>query len=346
VESTGSMHEIEEIRGLARDFASAELRPHAEAWDAGGALGQGVRGQLAELGFLGMLVPEADGGMGFDASVFAAAVEALAWGEAASAVLVAELNVAARVLASAGDGALDALLGGGGSASLVAVADDGAGIDAAGDADAWRLSGARGAVVEAAGAASFVVAARAGHEIHHFIVPASAVQLGERRTTIGLRALHLAPVALNDVDARVAAGHGAGRLAQIGMAAVGVGIAQAALDHALGYAAEREQFGRLLREFEGIAAKLAGMHEQTAAARALLMAAAGAGSPRDAAAAKRFASAAAMRVTTDAVQIYGGYGYMRDYPVEKLMRDAKAAEVLGGLNETLAQTVSRGLYDG
>jgi alkylation response protein AidB-like acyl-CoA dehydrogenase len=131
----------------------------------------------------------------------------------------------------------------------------------------------------------------------------------------------------------------------LAIAALAVGIAQAALDHAVGYANEREQFGAKLRSFEGLQFKLANMATRTEAARALTEKAANAADEKLADMAKVFASETAMEVTTQAVQVYGGYGYMRDYPVEKLMRDAKALEMVEGLNEVLRVRIARDLYN-
>src|SRR5690606_34535825 len=133
-------------------------------------------------------------------------------------------------------------------------------------------------------------------------------------------------------------------LGRLGIAAQAVGIADAALEYALGYAAEREQFGRKLKEFEGMQFKLAEMATRVEAARSLTARAAAAPSTRASAMAKLFASEAAMWVTTQAVQVCGGYGYMRDYPVEKLMRDAKATEIYEGTNEVLRVVIARELY--
>ena len=130
----------------------------------------------------------------------------------------------------------------------------------------------------------------------------------------------------------------------LGIAAQSIGIAQAALDHARGYAAERKQFAAALREFEAIQFKLADMATRIEAARALLHAAASEPSTARSAMAKLFASETAMWVTTQAVQIFGGYGYMRDYPVEKLMRDAKATEIYEGTNEIQRVVIARALY--
>ena len=170
-----------------------------------------------------------------------------------------------------------------------------------------------------------------------FLVPATAS--GERVSTLGFRTVEIVRSERHRTDAQ------SSDVALIGVAAIAIGIAQAALEHARAYADEREQFGTKLRDFEGLQYKLAEMATRIAAARALLQAVchddeSGSGASM----AKVFASEAAMWVTTQAVQIFGGYGYMRDYPVEKLMRDAKATEMLEGSNESLRVTIARDLY--
>lgn len=272
-----------EIRQLARQFAESDLRPHVETWDHDGAIPSSVLAQLDELGFFGMLLSEADGGMGFDLPTYVAAVEELAWGEPGVALLVAAANangVAADKLTKVG-----------------LIMDE------------------RGM----------------------FVVPAADTKLGERVSTLGFRTLPLHRV--EDAAPEISP------VGLLGIAAIGLGIAQAALEHARGYADVREQFGTKLRDFEGIQFKLAEMVTRTEAARALLQKAAAEPAPATAAMAKVFASEAAMWVTTQAVQIYGGYGYMRDYPVEKLMREAKATELLQGPNDLLRVTIARNLYE-
>ena len=127
----------------------------------------------------------------------------------------------------------------------------------------------------------------------------------------------------------------------LSVAAISVGIAQAALDHARGYADVREQFGSKLREFEGVQHKLADMATRTAAARALLQTVAEAPGRAGAAMAKVFASETAMWVSNQAVQIFGGYGYMRDYPVEKLYRDAKIGRIYEGTSNIQRVLIAR-----
>jgi alkylation response protein AidB-like acyl-CoA dehydrogenase len=268
-----------EIRQLARQFAQSDLRPHVERWDHDGALPADTIVQLEELGFLGMLAAEADGGMGFDLVTYVVALEEIAWGEPGVALLVAVANVHART-------------------QRIALASDQHG--------------------------------------SMYAVPAGPS--GERLTTMGLRTLEL--VRAPEGTSATTSPEGL-----LGVAAIAIGIAQAALEHATSYADIREQFGRKLHEFEGIQYKLADMATRTAAARALLHSVALEPRLETAAMAKVFASEAAMWVTTQAVQIFGGYGYMRDYPVEKLMRDAKATELLEGSNEMLRVTIALDLYN-
>jgi alkylation response protein AidB-like acyl-CoA dehydrogenase len=349
-----------EIRGLAREFAAAELRPHNEAWDAQRALGEHVPAKLAELGFFGMLVPEADGGMGFDLGTALAALEELAWGEAAAALLVAESIAAADLVARHGSDALRAewlprLATGETRASVAETIDDATLARAQQAEGRWSLSG-RTRWVPCGEQAELVILFAADADARAlFAVPRSAgVRVGERAATLGLRPVPFVELLLDGVrlddDARLlrlhspelVPRHGVGELC---IAAIASGIAQAALEHAVAYANQREQFGRPIRSFEGVQFRLAEMAAALHAARALVERAAA--TPDDGlgvAVAKLMAGEAAMRVTTDAVQIFGGYGYMRDYPVEKLMRDAKAMAILYGSSEVQRRRIAAALY--
>ncbi len=190
-----------------------------------------------------------------------------------------------------------------------------------------------------------------------FLVPTSAAgySVEEREKTMGMRTVEVVTVRLDEVRltpdqligepgrgfAYAMEGLDTGRL---GIAAQAVGIAAAALDFATAYADQREQFGQAIREFEGIQFKLADMATGVAAARALLHEVARAPSTRGSSMAKLLASETASAVTREAVQIFGGYGYMRDYPVEKLMRDAKATEIYEGTSEIQRVVIARELY--
>jgi alkylation response protein AidB-like acyl-CoA dehydrogenase len=222
---------------------------------------------------------------------------------------------------------------------------------------------------------AIVLAKLDGANALFLVDPASAgVERGKREDTLGLRSLPIITLTLKEcrvgADALLggkagsagsagsaanagtagSAGNAAAQLAtsatfeRLAIAAIALGIAESALEHAIGYANVREQFGQPLRAFEGIQFKLADMATRTAAASALVRAAALSSDAQQTLMAKLFSTETAMEVTTQAVQIYGGYGYMRDYPVEKLMRDAKAMEILGGANELLRVAVAEALY--
>mgnify|MGYP006172071761 CR=1 FL=1 len=363
--------ELQQIRDLARQFAEAELRPHVEAWDAARALPPETLDALAELGFYGMLTPDAFGGMGFDLPTYLTALEELSWGEPVIALLLSIHNAFGSLLLAHGSPDqktrwLEALAAGRERACF-ALSEADAGSDAGSletraerDGDGWHIVGEKKWVTHGSAATLALVAARTGDAgargISLFLVPTSndGVEVVHRETTMGLRAADVVTLAL---DVRVGddallgeAGRGfayamegldRGRL---GIAAQAIGIAQAALEHARDYAAERRQFDRPIRDFEAIQFKLADMATRIEAARSLLGRAAREPSTQRSAMAKLFASETAMSVTTQAVQIFGGYGYMRDYPVEKLMRDAKATEIYEGTNEIQRVVIARALY--
>ena len=368
--------ELQQIRELAREFAAGELRPHVERWDHERAMDPAVLDHLAELGFFGMRVPERWGGMEFGLPTWVAALEELSWGEPAVALTLSIHSAFAvgLLLAHGTDAQKDAWLprlASGEARACVALSEAQAGSDIAAadtrarrDGDGWVLSGAKKWVTNGRTATLAVVLARLEEDAAGgrpsfglFLVPTDVDgwKPGARENTMGLRPVEVVEAALEDVRVPADAllgkegrglalaleGLDTGRL---GIAAQAVGIGRAALEHARDYAAERRQFDTALKDFEGIQFKLADMATGVEAARALLMRAAEAPSTSASAMAKLFASETAMRVTTDAVQIYGGYGYMRDYPVEKLMRDAKATEIYEGTSEIQRVVIARELY--
>jgi alkylation response protein AidB-like acyl-CoA dehydrogenase len=365
------------VRELARQFAEAELRPNVERWDRERQLDPAVLAQLGELGFFGMLVPESEGGMGFDLPTYVAVLEELAWGEPTVALAVSihsafVLSLLLRHGSAAQKARWAGRLASGETLGCFALSEERAGSDAAAqqtearrDGEGWVLNGRKKWVSNGRVAGLALVTARTDtpaerrgtRGIGAFLVPTDTpgYTVGRRETTMGLRPAEVVEVELKDVrlgaDALLGEPGDGFRyamegldLGRLGIAAQAVGIAQAALDHALAYAAEREQFGTKLKDFEGIQFKLADMATGVAAARALVQSAAASPSTRAASMAKLFASETAMRVTTDAVQVYGGYGYMRDYPVEKLMRDAKATQIYEGTNEIQRVVIARELY--
>jgi alkylation response protein AidB-like acyl-CoA dehydrogenase len=362
------MQDIDEIKTLAREFARTELRPHVEQWDHDRAADPGVFDQIADLGFFGMVVPEPFGGMGFDRTTYVTVLEQLAWGEAGVAIAVAQNAHAANLIDQFGSAAqksqwLESIASGKTHVSF-ALAEAEAGSDlssietnAQADADGWIVSGRKAWVTNPGKAHLAIVLARANGEPRLFLIPrSSSWQTGEREHTTGLNTLEIADVNIDnarvnkeaalDADASPAPAAPSGDLGRLSIAAISVGVAQAALEHAIAYANEREQFATKLRNFEGLQYKLADMATRVEAARALTLHAAAGSASILAAMAKLFASEVAMWVTTQAVQIFGGYGYMRDYPVEKLMRDAKAMALIEGANELQRVFIAKALYDG
>ncbi len=370
-----------EIQTLAREFADGELRPHAAAWDAERALDESVFGKLAELGFLGMRVPEEHGGLGFDAGTYLLVLEELARGDAAVALSVAIHNgpVCGLILKHGSDAQKAAWLPRLASGEVVgafALSEPEAGSDAAAlsatadpDGDGWRVTGVKRWVTNGARAGLAVLFARTDEGVSTFLArpDTEGYQVGATEQTLGLRASQTVTVHLDgmrlDGDALVGkAGEGMGQALEaidagrVGIAAQAVGIGRAALEHATAYALERHQFGTALADFGATQAKLAEMHRRIACARAMAHHAGsaldGVGSGRcsrsgpdgltaRAAVAKLAASEAATWAADEAVQIFGGYGYMRDYPVEKLLRDAKGTEIYEGTNEIMRHVIAR-----
>ena len=355
-----TQHQIVE---LARDFARKSVEPRAAEWDRTAQLPRGVLSELGALGFLGMITPESDDGMGLDTLTYLLALEEFAAADASLALTVGIQHVVQSALLLPHGSAAQRErwlrpLARGELVAGIAFAEPDAGSDveairahAAREGDAWVLSGTKAWVTNGATAEVVIVLARTGEGISAFIVPTDGAgyQPGPSVDTMGLRAANPVSVTLDNV--RLSPEHllgeegnglayamealAAGRL---GTAAVAVGIARRALEHAVGYCGDRRQFGRALREFQAVQFKLADMATRVEAARALAHDAAvrrdrGEDIIREASMAKLFASETAMWVTTQAVQLFGGYGYMRDFPVEKLFRDAKGTEIVDGTSE-------------
>lgn len=374
------------IRDLAREFADGEIAPHAAEWDRHGAFDRGVLDSLARLGFLGMLTPERYGGLELDLPTYLVAFEELARGDAALALTLHIQNgPVPYVLMAHGTGEQKSAwlpeLASGARIAGFALSEAGAGSDpgsmtttARRTDGGWTISGAKKWVTNGGLADVMLVFARTGdaasgrNQIGAFLVDTAApgYRVGRRERTMGLRASETVEVELGDVHVGAdrlvgdpAAGLGyaleALDLGRLGIGAQAVGIAAAALEHAIGYARERWQFGRPIAAFGAIRSKLAVMATRIAAARALVMEGARAWEARDALAtetlpvtarsamAKLMASETAGLVTEEAVRIFGGYGFMREYPVEKLMRDAKATEIYEGTSEILRLVIGRSL---
>jgi alkylation response protein AidB-like acyl-CoA dehydrogenase len=371
-----------QIRDLAREFAEGELRPHAEEWDRESHFPREIIGKLGELGFLGMLLPEAWDGLELDTLSYLLALEQIAWGDSSVAVAMSVHNSlpTQMILARGTDEQKERFLRpmargewlGGFALSEADAGSDAAGMSAqAVKADggwvlngskAWITNGGFGDVVVAMARTDSPGDRRGAKGIGAFILrtDAAGYVVGKKEDKMGQRASETVGIAFEDMfvpDDQLLGDPSQGFIyalqgldnGRMGIAALAIGIAQAALDHALAYAAERKQFGTAIRDFQGMQFKLADMATRIEAARGLLFRAAAAkdaGEPvtRLASMAKLFASEAAMYVTTQAVQVFGGYGYVKEYPVEKLFRDAKVTEIYEGTSEVQRVVIARDLY--
>ena len=371
-----------DIRDLAREFARAEIAPHAAQWDREATFPVSVARRMGELGFLGMLIPEEFDGLGLDTLSYLLALEEIAAADASTAVLMSVHNsLPTQMLLYFGTAAQKERylkpMARGEIIGAFALSEPESGSDASSlrcqatrDGDDWLLSGTKSWVTSGTFAGVIMVMARTdtpdarrgAKGISCFIVTPDlpGFHVGKKEDKMGLRASPT--VQLNFDGLRVPAANllgeeGSGFIyalksldnGRLGIAAQAIGIAQAALDASLAYAAERQQFGKPIREFQAIQFKLADMGARIASARALLHATAQAKERGDnttmhASMCKLLASETAMHVTSEAVQIFGGYGYVKDYPVEKLFRDAKITEIYEGTSEIQRVVIARELY--
>jgi len=364
------------IRETARDFAARELRPHARAWDAEGAFPRTLIPKLAGLGLLGMIIPTDYGGSGLDAPGMALAIEALAWGDGGIALTVASHNSLCSghiVLAGAEQQKRAYLprlasgqdLGAWGLTEPVSGSDAGAlATRAERRGERWVLNGTKAFVTQGSIAGVYVIMARtdpaAGRRgISAFVVEAGTpgLRVGRHEDKLGVRSSDTAEVILEDCEVPAeqmlgAPGEGyrdAMRVLEggrIGIGALALGLGRAALDASLAYARQRRAFGRPISEFQAIQWMLADMATELDAAELLVQDAArrcAAGLPyrREGSMAKLFASEAASRAAAKAVQIHGGYGFIKDYPVERIYRDVKLCEIGEGTSEVQRMIIAQ-----
>jgi alkylation response protein AidB-like acyl-CoA dehydrogenase len=374
--------EQREIRRVARQFALAEIAPHSAAWDRDAYFEPSLVAKMGALGFLGMMIPEAYDGLGLDTLTYLLALEEIAAVDASVAVMMSVHNsLPTQMLLRCGTEEQKARylkpMARGEMLGAFALSEPDAGSDAAslrtqaercGDhwvlngTKAWVSSGTKGDVILAMARTDAPGDRRGARGISTFIVTPEmpGFKVGKKEDKMGLRAsptVQLVFDGLRVPAANLLGEPGSGFVyamqaldnGRLGVAAQAVGIARAALEHAAAYAAERRQFGKPIKEFQAIQFRLADMATRVSASRALLHAAATAkdrGQPvtQFSSMAKLMASETAMWVTTQAVQIFGGYGYVKDYPVERLFRDAKVTEIYEGTSEIQRIVIARELY--
>jgi alkylation response protein AidB-like acyl-CoA dehydrogenase len=370
-----------QTRELARTLARERVAPLAAQVDEGEIYPAESLRHLGQAGLMGLYVPEAYGGAGLGALAFCLAVEEIAWACASTAVVYLVQYAAGYPIVSHGTQAqkqryLPRLAAGEITAAL-SISEPGAGSDAASmtttavrRGDRYLLNGAKMWVTngsEAGVITLFATVERArGHKgVTAFLVEPTfpGFALGKLERKMGIRgsptvALHLTdcevPVdnRLGDEGQGFRVALGALDRSRPAVGAQAVGIAQAALDAATGYAKERRQFDRPIADFQGIQFMLADMAMQVHASRLLVHHAAAlvdrgvSGTALESSMAKCFAADAAMRVTTDAVQVFGGYGYTREFPVERFMRDAKITQIYEGTNQIQRVVIARDLLGG
>ena len=373
--------EHRELRAAVRSLADDKIAPRAAEIDATGEFPRDVYDVLVASGFHAIHIPEEFGGEGGDALAVCLVIEEIARVCAASSLIPAVNKLGtAPLMVAADDDMLRRYLPAVASGEAMfsyCLSERESGSDAAAmktralaDGDDWILSGQKSWITNAGISDFYTVLAvtdpDAGPKgISAFVVHADdeGVSFGTPERKLGIHGSPTREVLFERVRLpgdRMVGEPGTGfRTAmttldhtRITIGAQALGIAQGALDAAVAYAKEREQFGKPISQFQGIQFMLADMAMKLEAARALVYAAAAKSERGDSdlpffsAAAKCFASDAAMEITTDAVQIFGGYGYTRDYPVERFMRDAKITQIYEGTNQIQRIVMARQLLKG
>ncbi|GAA1014462.1 acyl-CoA dehydrogenase family protein [Streptomyces thermogriseus] len=366
--------EARDLISLVRDIAQNEIAPKAAEEEEAGHFPREIFTLLSRSGLLGLPYDSEYGGGDQPYEVYLQVIE-----ELAAARLTVGLGLSVHTLASYGLATygtkeqqvehLPAMLGGG-LLGAYALSEPASGSDAASlrtravrDGDDWVITGTKAWITHGGIADFYTVMARTGGEgprgITAFLVPGDAEGLtaAPPEKKMGLKGSPTAQIHLDGVrvpDSRRLGEEGQGfsialsalDSGRLGIAACAIGLAQAALNEAVAYATERKQFGRPIADFQGLRFMLADMATQIEAGRAMYLAAArlrDAGLPfaRQAAMAKLFCTDTAMKVTTDAVQVLGGYGYTADFPVERYMREAKVLQIVEGTNQIQRMVIAR-----
>ncbi|MCX5451046.1 acyl-CoA dehydrogenase family protein [Streptomyces nigrescens] len=365
-------------RQLAKDFTDREITPYATAWDRAEQVDRGIVKKLGDLGFLGLTVPEEYGGSGGDHLSYILVTEELGRGDSSVRGIVSvSLGLVAKTVAAWGDEeqkrAWLPRLTSGEAVGCFGLTEPGTGSDAANlttravrDGDSYVIDGAKMFITNGTWADVVLLFARTGDAPGHqgisaFLVPADSPGLERREIhgKLGLRGQATAELVLDGVRVPAAAMLGPeGKGFSVAMSALAkgrmsvaagcVGIAQAALDAALGYAGEREQFGKPIARHQLVQELISDIAVDVDAARLLTWRVADLidrGEPFVTAAskAKLFASEAAVRAASNALQVFGGYGYIDEYPVGKLLRDARVMTLYEGTSQIQKLVIGRAL---
>ncbi|MCW8970408.1 MAG: acyl-CoA dehydrogenase family protein [Rhodospirillales bacterium] len=365
------------ISDMARNFAQERLAPNAAEWDRTSTFPADAIREMGELGFLGMLVPEEWGGAGATHVAYALALEEIAAGDGACSTIVSVQSLCNSILLGYGSAdqkerflrpqAEGKVLG------AFALTEPQAGSDAAAikcrarrDGNHWILNGTKQFITSGANAAATIVFAVTDPEkgskgITAFIVPkdSEGFRVANVERKLGQHASDTAQLVFDDVrltpDLMIGEEGQGYRIAlsnleggRIGIAMQSVGMARAAYTAALQYAKERETFGKPISQHQAVAFRLADMATRIEAARHMVLHAAelrDAGRPclKEASMAKLFASEMAEGVCSDAIQIHGGYGYLQDFPVERIYRDVRICQIYEGTSDVQRMVISRAI---
>ncbi|MGW2560792.1 acyl-CoA dehydrogenase family protein [Streptomyces sp. NPDC001514] len=368
--------ESRDLIALVREIAQREIAPRAAEEEDAGHFPRDMFALLSESGLLGLPYDSAYGGGDQPYEVYLQVLEELAAARLTVGLGVSVHTLACHALANYGTKEqqaehLPAMLGGG-LLGAYCLSEPSSGSDAASlrtkavrDGNDWVLTGTKAWITHGGVADFYTVLARSGGEgargITAYLVPGDAEGLSAAapEKKMGMKGSPTAQLHFDGVripDSRRIGDEGQGFAialsaldsGRLGIAACAIGVAQAALDEAVSYATGRQQFGHPIADFQGLRFMLADMATKIEAGRALYLAAArlrDAGRPfsQQAAMAKLFCTDAAMQVTTDAVQILGGYGYTADFPVERLMREAKVLQIVEGTNQIQRMVIARHL---
>ena len=366
-----------EIQAVTREFARAEIDPHAARWDREHHFPRDLFGRLAELGLMGVCVPEEYGGSGADFLSYVLVLEELSRADAGVGVTVA-VHTSAATLPVLAYGTAEQKsrfvppLARGEQLGAFALTEAEAGSDAGAlrtkaeaAGEGWKITGAKQWITNGRHAGTFILFARTDPEtlgargVSVFILDAEHVRVTRDEEKLGLNSSVTNDIVVEGAQVgrdrllheenrgfRVAMGTLDG--GRIGIAAQALGIAQAGFDVAREYAAERRAFGHRIADFQAIQHKLADMSMEIDAARLLVYRAAwlkeqGRPHTEEGAKAKLFASEMARRQTAEAIQILGGYGYTKEFPVERYYRDAKITEIYEGTSEIQRLVIARSI---
>ncbi len=377
----GFTEEQKQLRKEVRAFAEQELLPHVMEWDESQHFPSEVFRKLGPMGVLGAVFPEELGGSGLSYADYAMIIEEIARVDPSIGLsTAAHISLCANHIYTAGSDAQKRAyipkLASGEWIGAWALTEPESGSDAGGtntravlDGDSWVINGLKTFTTNAHAADLFVVMAVTDRDKSSHGISAIAVEkgtpgfrVGKKENKLGMRCSPTGELIFTDcrVPAENLIGHrGEGFIdslrildgGRISIAALGVGIAQGAYEAALKYSKQRKQFGRFISEFQAIQHKLADMATEIDAARLLTLRAAwmkdsGQSVNKESAMAKLYTSETAVRVANEAVQIHGGYGFIKDYPVEKFYRDAKLCTIGEGTSEIQRMVIARQLVKG